>query len=181
LIEKVLEALKKVKGVVEPIVLSVEDRNKILELERQAEKRTLMGIWPGVNIGVREALNRQVVVAALTTEEFQWPIKTVELVCNGEVIGEQVSFEEAERLKEKGNIVIGNFVIYKEKFIKADKAKVKLLILPLKLEELKVEGVKDLVVGSPSVPADLYIKSIIGLSKASKYRNCGSIIVGFNL
>ena len=52
-----ISALGNVKGIVNSCPLSSDDHPSILEKEREAEERSLMGLGKVVNTGVREILN----------------------------------------------------------------------------------------------------------------------------
>ncbi|MEM0216667.1 MAG: hypothetical protein QW612_03895 [Candidatus Bathyarchaeia archaeon] len=73
---------------------------------------------PGINQDVREAISRIFTVAAITNDEFEWPIRgTVKFVYRGEIIGEEIRDEnELRMLKNEGNRIIGDiFVLYSDK------------------------------------------------------------------
>ena len=74
-IKDALEFISSVKGIKKLKLLSKQEKEEVLRYEREAEKRCLMGLMPGVNQGVREAVSRTYTVAALTTDEFEWPKK----------------------------------------------------------------------------------------------------------
>ncbi len=173
----ILRKIAEMKGVFSPTLLCPEDRKKILMLEAEAEKRIMMGKIPGINLGVRTALKMDYVVAALTNMEFEWPEATCILVCNSKAVGEVVHNESRLRmLKEKGELVLGSLVIYKKLYKKADRRKMKLIILPL-MVSMEIEGYW-IIVGSPSPPADHYIKERLGYS--SENPEIGTILVGLN-
>ena len=48
-----VSTLEKVKGIVKACPFTPEDRRKIMEIEQDAEKRSLMGLGKVVNVGVR--------------------------------------------------------------------------------------------------------------------------------
>ena len=56
-----VSALKKVQGIVEASPFSSEDHQKIIDIEQDAENRSLMGLGKVVNTGVREVLNCDVI------------------------------------------------------------------------------------------------------------------------
>ncbi|MDI9610811.1 MAG: hypothetical protein QFX36_05735 [Archaeoglobales archaeon] len=180
---EVMDFLKSLKGVEDLKLLTESERKEILRIEEQAEKASLMGLMPGINQGVREALLRTFVLAGITNDEFEWPIKgTVRFVYKGEVIGEEIrDKEELEKLKSEGNRVIGDiFVLYSEKIAKlgiTDLRIATLVIPPLELSWLnKVPHAKRVVVGSPSTPSDLYIKKLMNWKGGG-----GSVLIGFEL
>ncbi len=186
-IEVILDFLLSIKGIRKVRLLSDEERRIVLELEREAEKRVLMGLMPGVNLGVREALSRDFTVAAITQDEFEWPERgLIKIMCDDEVLGEDVrSQEELESLKREGHKVIANYiVIYRDKY---DKFKslggfrgVTLVVAPLELKWTKeIPNARRVVVGSPSQPADAFLKKLMGLEE--ERGRLGSILIGFDL
>ena len=50
--ELVLEALKRVKGITKAKPLADEDRRKVVDLEHEAEAKSLMGLGKVVNAGI---------------------------------------------------------------------------------------------------------------------------------
>jgi len=93
--EEIIEFLKSLKGVEDVKLLTESEKQEIMKVEEEAEKCSLMGLMPGVNQGVREAISRTFTLAAITNNEFEWPVKgTVKFVYRGEVIGEEIRDEE---------------------------------------------------------------------------------------
>ena len=60
-----ISTLEKVKGIIKAYSFATEDRRKILEIEEDAEKRSLMGLGKVINVGVREVLKCDLVYVAL--------------------------------------------------------------------------------------------------------------------
>ena len=173
----ILRRVAEVKGVFSPMLLGPEDRRSILRLEAEAEKRIMLGRISGINLGVRTVLKMDYVVAALTNMEFEWPKATCILVCDNRAVGEVVHDKNRLRmLREKGEIVLGNLVIYKKLYRKASRRKMRLIILPLRVA-MEIEGYW-VIVGSPSPPTDHYIKQRLGYS--SENPEIGTILVGLN-
>jgi len=175
--DSVLETLMSLKGIIKVVLLSEEDRAEIERLEREAEGNVMMGICKGINLGVREALNKKAVYACMTNKSLNWPkTSLVKIVCNGDTVGEDIYDDrELEKLKSEGNIILGNLVFYKDKMhlMKEKREKVSVIILPLRIPELEKMG---MVAGSPSPPADLYLKRKLG--GAEENPEIGTIIVG---
>lgn len=175
-----IQALQRVKGIKAVRVLSEEERQRVLELEAEAERRALMGLMPGKNLGVREAVARRFVLAAIIDMEFKWPDEPrLRLVCEGEEIGIELVGEDPEDMRRRGYVVIGNFAIKKDKMhlLRERRKQCSIEILPLKLSiPSEVKGIKDLVVGSPSPPADEYLKRLFEIQG----EGLGTIIIGFN-
>lgn len=177
--DDIINVLNKIEGIVKIVKLSDEEKKEVERLEKEAENKVLMGLCKGINIGVREALNKKLVYACLTNMEFKWPkTSLVKIVCEDEIIAEDVYDEELlKKNKEEGNVVLGNLVIYKDKLkiIKEKKDKLLAIMLPLPIPEL--ERIKA-VVGSPSPPADKYLKEKLGIFEEKP--ELGTIIVGID-
>jgi hypothetical protein len=158
-------------------VLSREEVAEVLRLEGEAEKKAMMGLGKGINLGLREALKRRNAFACATDLNLTWPeCSYIKLVCDGEVIGEDVYDKAAlEDLKKKGHMVAGNLVLYKDKMkvFKEKRDEMRVHILPMEIPELTVCGA---VVGVPSPPADIYLKTTLGVD--TEDNRLGTIVVG---
>ena len=114
---KVREILKGVKGIENAYAIHPGDLGKILSLEEEAEKRSLMGLGKVVNSGVREVLEFDAVYVALTSMEFEWGrYPTLILKKGDQLVGEEI-YDEAviAELSKDANawFMHKNFVIYK--------------------------------------------------------------------
>ena len=72
-IQDVICRIKAMKGVEDTYVLSEEDKEKILELEKKAEGAVLMGLGVGDNQGIKEVFKRQIIIAFTTNMDYVWP------------------------------------------------------------------------------------------------------------
>jgi len=184
IIENVISKVKKFKGVHQVLVLEEDDKKRVLELERQAEQRVIMGLGQGDSQGVKTALKRDVVISIITDNEYEWPPgPNVILMQEGEVIGEEMTDEGLKKLKKRKDVIItGNFVIYKDKISKSSliNRAPPLVIFPPKgypqIEEMP--HVKDAIVGSPSLPTDIYLRSRMCVKSEEAL---GTVLVGFNI
>jgi hypothetical protein len=117
--DAVLAALSKVKGIRKASPLPNDDYQKVLSLEEEAEKKSLMGLGKVINTGVREVLACDTSYVALTTMEFDWGCNATLILKKGEdIVGEEVRDEETiEKLSKDKNVwfMHKNFVIYKDK------------------------------------------------------------------
>lgn len=182
--QEILDFLRSVNGIEDVKLLTESEKRELIRIEEQAEKCSLMGLMPGVNQGVREAISRTFTVSAITNDDFEWPIRgTVRFVYKGEIIGEEIrDEEELERLKKEGNRVIGDiFVLYSQKIEELGLRDLRDSILVIPSLELswikKVPHAERVVVGSPSTPSDLYIKKIMGKEGDGK----GTVLIGFEI
>ncbi len=177
--------IKAIKGVEDTYILSEEDKEKILELEKKAEGAVLMGLGVGDNQGIKEVFKRQVIIAFTTNMNYVWPEgPNVVLMQYGEKVGEDVydpeKLEECKKCNDM--LVMGNFVIYKNSVPKPKDAKkepITVVLPPQKCQDVEcVEGVTSAVLASPSTPSDEYIRSTMGLKPTV---GLGTFIIGFDL
>ncbi len=171
------EVLAKLKGILKVQRLEAPQREAALNLEREAEEKVLMGLCKGINVGLREAVSRRNVFACLTDETMVWPrCSYIKLYCGDELVGKDVyDEEELKRSKERGDIVAGNLVFYKEKLgiLKERTTEMRVHMMPMEIAELCACGA---VVASPSPPADNYLKGLLGADPSD--RRLGTIVVG---
>ena len=125
-IQDVICRIKAIKGVEETYILSEEDKEKVLELEKKAEGAVLMGLGVGDNQGIKEVFKRQIIIAFTTNMNYVWPEgPNVVLMQFGEKVGEDVydpeKLEECKKCKDM--MVMGNFVIYRNAVPKPKDAK----------------------------------------------------------
>ena len=185
-----VSALKKVKGIVEATPFLFEDRQKILDIEQDAENRSLMGLGKVVNTGVREVLTCDCVYAALNNMDFDWGCHaTLVLIKGDEVVGEEVRDEPViAKLKNKKNVwfMHKNFVVYKDKinFPHDIMKKICHFEIPwLPAEWCIVEGdafkCHSIIYANPCTPSDTFLKDqyFRGLDE----RGLGTILVGVKL
>lgn len=178
--EKVESVLKSIKGAIDIKRLSSENRAKILELEKAFEEETLMQSRRFYNEGIREVLDRQVVMVLAHNKDFRHPPEPfVKWRLGGVDIGEEVwDAEVLEELKRRKDVLlIGNtFVIYRNRLKDSPLVDFVILFPTLSFPELEgLDGIKDIVSASPSAPTDIYIKSIMGWDS-----KLGIILIGFD-
>jgi len=180
-VEKVIERVKKIEGVIDAKPLNEDDRKKVEELEKEAESHgACSGMMRFVNEGVWEVLKRNnvIVVLADDTRGFRPPPKPWIVMCDedGCVVGEWLPPKRREEMKGNPNcmFISDDFVFYKDKYKMGD---VYFLMPPIPFPEVEeVENVKDVVSGSTSPPADEYLKKITGYEGT----NYWTILVGWN-
>jgi len=185
-----LSALKNAKGIVEASPFLFEDRQKILDIEQDAENRSLMGLGKVVNTGVREVLTCDHVYVALNNMDFDWGCHaTLVLIKDDEVVGEEVRDEGViATLRNKKNVwfMHRNFVVYKDKinFPQDIMKKICHFEIPwLPAEWCTVENgtfqCHSIIYGNPSTPSDVFLKDqyFMGLDE----RGLGTILVGVRL
>ena len=188
--EAMIPALNKVKGIVEANPLSKQDRQKVLKIEQDAEKRSLMGLGMVTNTGVREVLSRDLIYVALTNIHFDWGCHPSLVLKKGdEIVGEEVRDKEViTRLSRQKNVwfMHENFVIYKDRisFPKELTQKVCQFEIPcLPAEWCVLEDdsfqCQSIIYANPATPCDLFLKKqyFRGLDE----KGLGTILVGVKL
>lgn len=171
------EALAALKGIVSVRRLQGDEIEAAKVFEAQAEGKVLMGLCPGTNVGLREALAKRNVFACLTDETLVWPkCSYMRLLCGDELMGQDVyDEEELKRRAEDGDIVAGNLVFYRKKLglLKERRSELRVQMMPMQIQELCDCGA---VVASPSPPTDVYLKGVMGADLGDK--RLGTIVVG---
>ncbi|MCD5425736.1 MAG: hypothetical protein LRZ92_04660 [Methanosarcinaceae archaeon] len=182
-IDEIINFLKSLRGIENIKLLTNKEKKEILEIEKSAEKLSLMGLMPGVNQGVRDALSRTYTLSLIATNDFKWPERgIVKLIYKGVVLGEDVlNKKELKRLENNGNRVIGGaFVLYSDKINEIGTEKLNECILAISSLDLpwteNIPCAKYVIVGSPSPPTDLYIKNIMNLNEKE-----GTVLIGFEI
>lgn len=186
IVKKVLSKINAIKGVRQALVLTEEDRRKVKELEEEAETHVMMGLGYGENQGIKTALQREVVIAFVTDNNYVWPLgPNLILKWKGRVIGEELTEpQKIEELKNKENVVLmGNFALYKDRMPKASdmvKEPSTVIFPPKPCSEIKeTQDVCDAVQASPCAPTDTYLKKRMSANLGDP--RLGTFIIGFNL
>ncbi len=177
-IEEFGKILEGVRGIIKVALLGDEEKRKVEVLEREAERKILMGLGRGQNLGLKEVLRKRHVFVCATDVNFVWPKKLLKILCEGEVVGEDCYDErELKEMKARGELVIGNLVFYRDKLtlMKEKRGEFTVCILPLEIPELSRYGA---VAASPSAPADLYLKELLNVPADDK--SLGTILVGID-
>ena len=183
-------ALSKVQGLMQTDPFSNDDRQKMLEIEKEAEKNAFMGLGNVVNAGVREVLACGLIYAALTNMEFEWGCRPTLVMKKGqELVGEEV--RDKQRLAELSNrkdvwFMHQNFVIYKDKvsFPQDLMKKVCHFEIPgLPAEWCLVEDdhfqCRSIIYANPSTLGDMFLKKQYFNDIDEK--GLGTILIGVNL
>ena len=182
-----VSTLEKVKGIVKAFPFASEDRHKIMEIEEDAEKRSLMGLGKVINVGVREVLKCDQIYVALNNMNFDWGCHATLVLKKGdEVVGAEVRDEELiARLSKQQNVwfMHKNFVVYKDKmsFPQDIMQKICFFEIPcLPAEWCLVEDdsfqCNSIIYANPCTPSDIFLKEqyFNGLDE----KGCGTILVG---
>ena len=188
--ELILAALSRTRGIVRAAPIADKDRRSILEVEEDAEARSLMGLGKVINAGVREVLECDWCYVALTDLEFSWGNGANLIMKKGdEVVGEEVeNKEKIERLSKDPNVwfLHRNFVVYKDKisFPRDVMEKICYFEIPSHPADWFVLEEADfryqfIVYGYPSTPCDVFLKE--RYFQGRDERGSGTILVGVKL
>lgn len=114
-----LRTMRSIHGIVGVSRVGEDDRRKILALEEEAEKRSLMGLGKVLNVGVREVMQDDVVYVAMTDMAFDWGCRATLVLKKGDdIVGEEVRDPKViAELANQKNVwfMHRNFVIHKDK------------------------------------------------------------------
>jgi len=184
--ELVQAALQCVKGIVEVVPLEEDDRQKLRQIEAEAEAKSLMGLGKVVNTGVQEVLECDLVYVALTDMGFDWGCHPNLLMKKGdEVVGEEVTDKDTiESLKQKENVwfLHKNFVVYKDRvsFPQDVMGKICYFEIPCHPANWPVDvQCHSIVYGSPSTPGDVFLKNHYFQGRDTK--GSGTVLIGVKL
>lgn len=188
--EIILEALSRVTGITRAIPLGDEDRHRVLDVEEQAEQKSLMGLGKVVNAGVREILRCDRIYVALTSMDFDWGCRPNLLMKKGdEVVGEEVSDEQTiRRLSQKSNVwfMHKNFVVYKDRvaFPQDVMQKICYFEIPCHPADWCVLNQEpstclELIYAWPSTPCDVFLKE--QYFEGVDAKGSGTVLIGVNL
>ena len=182
-----VSALEKVKGIVKACPFASEDRRKIMDIEEDAEKNSLMGLGKVTNVGVKEVFKCNSIYVALNNMDFDWGCHATLVLKKGdEVVGEEVRDEELiARLSKQNNVwfMHKNFVVYKDKmsFPQDIMQKTCYFEIPcLPAEWCLVEDdsfqCNSIIYANPCTPSDIYLKE--QYFNGTDEKGCGTILVG---
>jgi hypothetical protein len=181
------QTLNKVQGIQAVCSILPEDQLRILALEEEAEKRSLMGLGKVINTGVREVLQFDSIYVALTNLQFSWGHCATLILKKGDrIVGEEIYAETAiAELRKNKNVwfMHKNFVIYKDlvSFPKDIMQKICHFEIPgLTADWLtsdKKNGVRfNVRYGNPSTFCDVHLKKVYFDGAAEK--GLGTILIG---
>ena len=182
-----VSTLEKVKGILKACSFAPEHHGKIMEIEEDAEKRSLMGLGKVVNVGVREVLKCDRIYVALSSMDFDWGCHATLVLKKGdEVVGAEVRDEEViAKLSKQKNVwfMHKNFVVYKDKmsFPQDIMKKICYFEIPcLPAEWCLVEDsnfeCSSIIYANPCTPSDIFLKE--QYFDATDEKGCGTILVG---
>ncbi len=183
-------ALKNVKGIKKAAPFSSDDRQKMLDIEQEAEKKAFMGLGNVVNDGVRKVLTSELIYVALTNMDFAWSAHPSLVMKKGEeLVGEEVQDKQriAELSKRKDVwFMHPNFVIYKDKVSFPQDLMKKICHFEIpgipadwcRLEDTANEN-HSIIYANPSTLGDIFLKAqyFDGIPE----KGLGTILIGVDL
>lgn len=135
------------------------------------------------NIGVKQAIISDILIAFVTNEEYEWPVDNLRIIYQGEIIGRDVSAPaEIEKYRNSNDhCVVGNIVVNFSKMRDLRNTTEPPLMVINGSRCKKIESlsfVSDAFIASPSRLSDSYIKSKI-TCEGKPY--IGSFLVGLKI
>jgi len=114
-----VNSLQRVRGIQAARPVAPEDLGRIVDIEQEAEARSLMGLGKVVNSGIHEVVRCPGVYVALTDMEFDWGDHPSLLLKKGDqVVGQEVRDERRiAALKTRKDVwfLHRNFVVFKDR------------------------------------------------------------------
>ena len=186
-LERVMRTLRGCCGVIVARLLSEEEKQTVLDLEKNVEEKVVFGMSKSLNEGVRAALQMEFTVAmVIQSSIFPYPHHPhVSMRCGDQVVGELITDEDAleELRKSPYNFFLWeNFVVYVKRLPKDPAGRRKLRIIYPSREAIQLQGlstVKCSVFGTPSTEGDILIKRMLDVP--SEEGAVGTCLVGFTL
>ncbi|WP_445475552.1 hypothetical protein ACT9XH_02070 [Methanococcoides methylutens] len=182
--DKVKIKLNSTKGIEQIVLLNNVDRMKIIDLEREDEKVKSVLFGKKNNLGVKQVLDCDVMIAFLTNKEFGWPANNIKLMHGDKMIGGDVSdpVKLQEYQEHSGYCVFGNIVVELDKLVKKGSSddSICMVVNPKPFPHINhIPGISDALMASPSRFTDEYIRSRM---QTNNKKHCiGSFLLGFNI
>ncbi len=181
--KKAIKLLHITKGVENTFLLNEYDMKQIMKLEEKDEQMNSGGFGKKHNIGVKQALRADILIAFLTNKDYDWPKDNLRIIHQGEIIGRDVSdLAEINRYNNSDeHYVLGNIVINHrkmKKFRNTSEAPVMEISAKPWKELESMNFVSEALIASPSMLTDGYIKSKIAFENKI---HVGSFLLGLNL
>ncbi|WP_135611818.1 hypothetical protein [Methanococcoides sp. AM1] len=182
--DKVRIKLNSTRGIEQIVLLNNTDRMKVIELEGEDEKVKSILFGKKNNLGVKQVLDCDVMVAFLTNKEFGWPANNIKLMHGDKIIGGDVTdpVKLQEYQEHSGYCVFGNIVVELDKLVKKGSSadSICMVVNPKPFPHIShIPGISDALMASPSRFTDEYIRS--RLQPNSKKDCIGSFLLGFNI
>ena len=181
-----LKALCKVKGIVNACPVSEGDRQVILDIEQDAESKSLLGLGKVINTGVRTVLNCGAIYVALTNMNYVQGCHPSLIVKKGdEIVGEEI--RDKDRIAQLSGrkdvwFLHKNFIFYKDKinFPQDIMQKICCFETPAIIADWRIPednaACHTIICSNPVTPCDVYLKKqyFDGLDE----QGLGTILIG---
>jgi len=186
LIARLLAEIKNTRGIVAVTIFDADDIDKLLEIEQEAEAKSLLGLGKVVNTGIQKIVQCSLIFVALTSMDFDWALHGALILKKGnEIVGEEI--RDPERLKNlQGRADVWflhrNFVIYKDRLSFPRDIMQKICHFEIPPIPCHWPGITFLPAGSnlllanPSTPADIFLKNKYFQGQDEK--GLGTILLG---
>jgi hypothetical protein len=185
---KIIDFLKRTRGLEAVFRLKKEDRFHLLDVETAAEKKAFMGLGMCYNSGIRDVLRCSLVFVCITKMDFDWGCGSLMILKKGDdIVGEEVQEQsKIDELKKRADawFLHKNFVIYKEKIdfpkdIVDKKCCFETPALTWETPLPDLHEVEDYRFSFPSTPGDLFLKK--RYYEAKDEIGTGTVVFGFNI
>lgn len=188
--ELILEALRRVKGITKVATFADEDRGRVIEIEQEAEEKSLMGLGKVINAGVREVVECHWIYVGLTSMEFDWSERPNLLMKKEDaIVGEEVTNPHTiKRLKDDKNVwfMHKNFVVYRDRVAFPHDIMKKICYFEIPchpadwcIVDQGAVQCHSIVYGSPSTPCDVFLKG--RYFQAEDAKGSGTVLIGVKL
>ena len=186
-LECVMRTLHECCGVITSRLLSEEEKQMVLDVEKNVEEKVVFGMCKSLNEGMRTALQMEFTVAmVIESSKFPYPHHPhVSMKCDDQIIGELITDDGTleELRKNSYNFFLWeNFVVYVKRLPKdpVGRRKLRFIYPPREAIQLQdLSSVKCSVFGTPSTEGDILIKRMLDVS--SKEGVVGTCLVSFIL
>ena len=186
-LECVMRTLRECCGVIAARLLSEEEKQMVLDLEKNVEEKIVFGMCKSLNEGMRAALQMEFTVAmVIQSSKFPYPHHPhVSMKCDDQVIGELITdVGTLEELKKNSHnfFLWENFVVYVKRLPKNPSGRSKLRFIYSSREAIQLKGLPSIecsAFGTPSTEGDVLIKRMLDVS--SEEGVVGTCLVSFIL
>ncbi|KXS44753.1 hypothetical protein HWN40_11735 [Methanolobus zinderi] len=181
--ENAIGLLHATRGVEKAFLLDEHDIIQIRQLEVQDGLTGSSYFGKKRNIGVKQALRADILLAFITNKDYEWPRDNLKIMHGGEIIGRDISDPDEMDMYQNSSehCVFGNIVVNCQK-IRELRKKPKAPVLVISGKPWKgiesMDFVSEAVIASPSRLTDEYLKSKI-LSKSKLH--IGTFLLGLDL
>ncbi len=186
ILEHIGDRLGSMEGIQIFFFLDNDDVQKIQKLELKDEVQGSRMFGTKKNIGVRQVLECDLSIAFLTNRNFEWPVNTMKLMQGDNVIGKDVTdpVELKVYKKDPDYYVLGNIVLYYNKFLKLRSGDMPLnvVINPKRFPEMEgIPYINNVVLGIPSPLTDNFVR-VKAKARNKDPEGCiGSFLLGLNI